>query len=177
MLLYDRKLNQVWHWEPLRAGHYDECDTDVLFELEPLFKREVNPRLTFVDAPSSARSSTLLEPTHLQAQAQGLQPEGVATGLCVIMNLWMIDNKLAHPNLNLKQVNEAVIRALREHEYGMLNHILNWMKQFLELREMLMADADEDFISYMRELIAAEQKDRFKSGIKQRPASSRKRRK
>ena len=177
MLLYDRKLNQVWHWEPLRAGRYHECDTDVLFkELEPLFKREVNPRLAFVDAPSYCPKLNVSRLIY-KHKHKGFNPEGVATGLCVIMNLWMIDNKLAHPNLNLKQVNEAVIRALREHEYGMLNHILNWMKQFLELREMLMADADEDFVSYMRELIAAEQKDRFKSGIKQRPASSRKRRK
>jgi len=167
ILLYDKKKNEVWHYEGLRKGLYHECNTWKLFGyLTGLFKKEINPKISFIDAPSYCPNLNFARLIFTQKH-KGFNTEDLATGLCIIINLWILDNKFAHPDLNLKQVNEKAIKALSEHEYGMLNHILNWMHDRLENRKVLMNQAKKakvNFRKYMWDLIYQKQLDRFIPG-------------
>lgn len=167
LLLYDKKKNEVWHYEGLRKGLYGECNTYKIFtHLQNLFKKEINPKISFIDAPSYCPKINFARLIFTQKH-KGFNTEDLATGLCVIINLWILDNKLSHPDLSLKEVNEKAIKALSEHEYGMLNHILNWMHDRLENRKVLMKQAKKvgiKFKKYMRDLIYKKQIDRYISG-------------
>lgn len=165
LLLYDKKRKEVWHYEGLRKGLYHECNTWKMFGiLRDLFKREIDPKISFIDAPSYCPKLNLSRLIFKQKN-KGFNTEDLASGLCIIMNLWILDNKFSHPDLSLKEVNEKVIKALAEHEYGMLNHILNWMHDRLERRKVLMRQAGKkNFEKYMGDLIYAKQVDRYSPG-------------
>jgi hypothetical protein len=152
-LLYDKKRNEIWHYEPLRGGKYHECETDIMFDqLEQLFKKELNPNIRFTSAPEYCPNLNLSRLIYKQKH-KGFNPAGVASGLCVAVNLWMIENKLAHPNMSPPEVNAAALRAIQEHEYGALNHILNWTHQMVQLRDILLLDSKDEGISERRHLI------------------------
>lgn len=167
LLLYDKKRNEVWHYEGLRKGLYHKCNTPKLFDhLRNLFKKEINSNISLIDAPSYCPKLNFSRLIFKQKH-KGFNTEDLATGLCVIINLWILDNKFRHPDLTLKEVNERAIKALREHEYGMLNHILNWMHDRLENRKVLMRQAEKvkmNFVKYMWDLIYKKQIDRYSPG-------------
>lgn len=179
--LYDRKLQKVWHYEPLRAGIYHKCDLSDLFSsLEILFKQKVNSKIELIAAPSYCPKLNISRLIFKQKH-KGFNPEGVASGLCLIINLWILDNKLAHPELTLDEVNRKAIQALHEHEYGMLNHILNWMSKYLQLRKDLKKEAGinnhRQFEDYMWKHINKIQKDRTKYNLDKKLKSPKRSRK
>jgi hypothetical protein len=167
LLLYDKKHNEVWHYEGLRKGLYHECNTQILFTyLSNLFRKELNPNISFIEAPSYCPNFNLARQIYIQKQ-KGFDTEELAEGLCVIMNLWILDNKFSHPNLSLKEVNENAIKALNKYEYGMLNHILNWMNDRLEQRKVLVQQAKKTgmkFKKFIWRLIYTQQSDRYLPG-------------
>lgn len=167
ILLYDKKQNEVWHYEGLRKGLYHECNTQKLFSFfRDLFKREINSSISFIDAPSYCPNLNLARKLFEQRH-KGFYTEEFASGLCIIINLWVLNNKLNYPDLSLKEVNERAIKALAENEYGMLNHILNWMNDRLENRKVLMKQAEKvkkNFKKYMADLIYAKQIHRYSPG-------------
>jgi hypothetical protein len=166
-LLYDKKRNEIWHYEPLRGGKYHECETDIMFDqLEQLFKKELNPNVKFTSAPEYCPNLNLSRLIYKQKH-KGFNPaaEVPAKGLCVAVNLWMIENKLAHPNMSPPDVNAAALRAIQEHEYGALNHILNWTHQMVQLRDTLLLDSKDEGISerqHLINLVIETQKNRIK---------------
>lgn len=162
-LLYDKERNEIWHYEPLRGGKYYECNTDLMFvELNRLFKTELNRNIKFTTAPEYCPNLNLSRFIYKQKH-KGFNPTGIATGLCIAVNLWMIENKLSHPNMSPPEVNAAAINALKEHEYGALNHILNWINRMIELRDQFLINAKDEGINertYFAKLVRNTEKNR-----------------
>jgi hypothetical protein len=164
LLLYDKKLNEIWHYEPLRGGKYRGCNKDPMFsELSNLFKRELNPNIKFISAPEYCPRLNLSRLIYKQKH-KGFNPEGISSGLCIAVNLWMVDNRLSHPNMTVAEVNTASLKALHEHEYGAINHILNWIKQIVDLRSNLLSTSKNKRINesdYLAGLVKHIEQDRI----------------
>jgi hypothetical protein len=163
-LLYDKKLNEIWHYEPLRGGKYHECNTEPMFsELINLFKHELNPNIKFISAPEYCPKLNLSRLIYKQKH-KGFNPVGISSGLCVAVNLWIVDNRLSHPNMTVAEVNTAALNALREHEYGAINHILNWIKPIIDMRDDLLSGAKNNRIKgskYLASLVKQLERNRI----------------
>lgn len=126
-LLYNRKTNELEHFEPHGSRLASEYEPEELYLRLRAFFAEKIPNVTYVSPSQFCLSKTFFQT--IESDEMGFASE---KGMCAVWALWYIEVRLANPSLSRDQTVKKALKQL--HDIGSFrSFIRNYEKYYLHM--------------------------------------------
>lgn len=144
-LLYDKKDNTFYHFEPL-GDAFAGCELDRLHEfLASYFKVYLKAKIIPYEKINPEKG---IQSIATSQERFGIVPKEFPDGLCVMYNILYVDMKLRYPDKPIQELSDQLVEMFKNLEYGVKWYMVTYIDKLYDIRDKLKEQAREQDIPY-----------------------------